>query len=189
MGDQQGGAAGSVPADAGEDALLGFGVHAGEAVVQGQHGRLSDQPPGQRRPLLLAAGQGDAPLTHDGVQPFREAGNGVLEVRRGGGGPDALQGTIRVIVGQVGLERLAEQKGVLRHQGHLRPQLRQWIGAHIQAVDAQQAWRRLQQPHQQLQQGGLAGTHPPHDGHHFAALDAQPHFVQGQGALWGIAVA
>src|SRR6185295_15378982 len=56
-----------------EDLLFGVGVHRRQAVVEQQDARLPQQRPRQRHPLLLAAGEGEAPLAHHGVEKQRVA--------------------------------------------------------------------------------------------------------------------
>ena len=51
---------------------LCLGIYAGETIVENQNRRIHDQRPRQGRPLLLPAGERDASLADNGVDPLRE---------------------------------------------------------------------------------------------------------------------
>src|SRR5947209_10912432 len=55
-----------------QDQLLGLGVDGRETVVEQQEARLAQQRAGEGHPLLLAAGEGEPPLAHHGVEPVGE---------------------------------------------------------------------------------------------------------------------
>ena len=67
VADQERGARRHDALEAGQDLLLGVGVHGGQGVVQDQDAGVRGQGPRQRGALLLSAGERDAPLAHEGL--------------------------------------------------------------------------------------------------------------------------
>jgi hypothetical protein len=68
VGDDQRGAAGQGRLERLLDGGLRLGVQMRGGLVKHHDGRRLEQQPGQRDPLLLAAGQPEAAVAHDGVQ-------------------------------------------------------------------------------------------------------------------------
>ena len=63
------------------DPALGRGVHAGGRVVEDEDPRLRQQGAGDRHPLPLAAGQGQAALADERVEPVGERVDELAEAR------------------------------------------------------------------------------------------------------------
>ncbi len=83
------------------DRRLRLGVQVRGGLVQHHHRRGLEQQPGQRDPLLLAAGQPVAAVAHDGVEPVGQHRDQVPDLRRpagldqlglGGPGPGVAAG-------------------------------------------------------------------------------------------------
>ena len=85
VGNEDGGLPLAGGAEIAQDVPLGLGVHGGDGVVQNQDGGILHQRPGNGNPLLLAAGDGDAPLSQHGIISLLEFGDVLVHVRQPGG--------------------------------------------------------------------------------------------------------
>ena len=173
--DQQRGAPGHHLAQGRVDLRLDPRIDGGGGVVQHEDRRVGDQRPGQRHPLALAAGQGEALLADDGAVAVRQAGDELVGFRRPGRRDDLLRRRIGPAVGDVGADRVGEQEAVLHHQADRGPQRLQGQVADIPAADPDHAApdvieARQQQGDRRLARSGRAD--------HRERL-ARPH-VQGQ---------
>src|SRR6185312_3074292 len=72
VGDYEGGAAGHRLAQAGFDRRLGGRVDRGGGVVEDQDPGVGQDRPGDRNPLPLAAGEGEAALADPGLVAVRQ---------------------------------------------------------------------------------------------------------------------
>ena len=131
-------------------------VERAERLVQQEQAGLADQGPGQRRPLGLAAGQGQRP----GVRPFGQA--------------DLLQ---RPASHRAGV-RHAQPEGHVGQHPAPRQQPRLLERDRDRPRHAQLAGDLAVQPGQRAQQRGLAGPAHPEHGHELARGDIQVHAVE-----------
>ena len=184
-----GGLAPPQPAQVLENALLGFGIDAGETVVEQQHRRVADQPPSQSGALHLAAGERDAAFSDHGVHAVGKSFDGLLQVGGLGRGPDRIDLAARVVVGEIVAQCLAEQERNLGHQRRLRPELCEGIVADVLPIQEDLPRRGVEQAHELPQQRRLAGAHPAHDGDGLAAADGQADAVERQWQTVAIAEA
>ena len=113
--------------------------------------------------LLLARADVAALLVEHRVVAVGQAAHEPVDEGRLGRGVDLLLGRVRVAVGDVVPDRAAEEPGVLQHHADLRPQV---LAAHrgdVDAVERDPAAVQLVEPHDQVDQGGLAGPGRPDD--------------------------
>src|SRR6266446_1355599 len=101
-------------AQAGENALLGLRVDAGERIVEDQDARVADDGAGDSGALFLSTGESDAALADDGFVFMGEA----FDVRIEAGDFRGLADLIEIVIGQaegdVAADGFAEEVGVLR---------------------------------------------------------------------------
>ncbi len=178
--------------EAGEDAFLERRVDRRSGVVEQDHSGLPRECPGQGHPLALAAGEGDAPLTDDGLVPVWEI---VAEVS----GTGDVEGLDQLVVGTVATEigvagdRARVEDRLLRGEGHPAAEVvvRDVGRGHATHVDRAVVHRA--EPGQHLQHRGLAAGGGADDGERLAGFDleietgqsrpvllADPHVTQGR---------
>ena len=186
--DDQAGRGGEHPAQRLLDQLLGVHVQRGERVVEDQDLGLGEDRAGQREPLPLAAGEGEALLADAGVEPpgqvVHELGLGDLErlvdLRVGG------RVGVRVAAeGEVLPGAHREQRRVLERGRHQRAEVAQVEVADVDAVDQDPAAGDVEQPRDQGGQDGLAGAGRPDDRDGLARreleVDPAQHLLLGAG--------
>ena len=187
MGDQQhGGAVQGVP-QGGADPGVGFGVHGGQGVVKHHNGGLLHQHPGDGHPLLLSAGQGDAPLAHHGVVPLGEGGDGLVHAGHGGGPAHGLVPGVRPHGADILAHGLGEQERLLEHQADLAAQGLPLHAADVHPADGDgaAALRQVIQPVQQVHQSALAGAGAPQNGKGLPLVNGKGHVLQHRLAVVG----
>ena len=164
----------------GTDLCVGLGIHGGQGVVKDHHRRLLHQHPGDGHPLLLAAGQGDAPLAHHGLVPVGKGGDGVIHTGDGGGPAHLLGSGLGPGGADVFTDGLGEQEGLLQHQADVFPQGFPLHFADVHAAHGNGALAVLQviEPVQKMHQGALARTGTAQDGEGLALMDGKGHVPQ-----------
>ena len=142
----------------GADLRVRFCIHRGEGIVKDHDRRGPCQHAGNGRALLLAAGQGDAPLAHEGIVALAEAGNGFIQAGRAGRGLHFLLRQVRCGDAQVLPQRPGEEEGLLQHDADIPPQMRQPDLPDIRSADGDPpaVFRKGIQPVQQVHHGGFA---------------------------------
>ena len=156
--DDQRGPAAHHLAQRGVDLRLQPRVDGRGGVVEDQQPRVGDQRPGQRHPLPLAAGKGQALLADHGVVALRQPVDELVRLGRPGRRQDLLVGGVGAAVGDVGPDGVGEQEAVLHDQADRGPQ---GVPGHVGDVvpaDPDHAGLRVVEARQQLRQGGLAGA-------------------------------
>ena len=156
--DDQRGAAAHHLAQRGVDLRLQPGVDGRGGVVQDQQPRVGDQRPGQRHPLPLAAGQGQALLADHGVVALRQPGDELVRLGRPGRRQDLLVGGVGPAVGDVGPHGVGEQEAVLHDQPDRGAQGVPGQVGDVVPADPDHAGLGVVEARQQLRQGGLAGA-------------------------------
>jgi predicted amidohydrolase len=153
---------------------LGLGIERRGRFVEDQDRRVLQEHARDRQPLLLAAGQFDAALADDRVQPGRQA--------RYHARPAAPAGRHRMIglvggaeaaIGDVLADRAAEQEDVLLHDADLAAQRGERHVPDIDAVDGDRAGADLVEARQQRADGGLAGAGRTDEGDGLAGVMVQ----------------
>jgi hypothetical protein len=157
-----------------------------ERVVEDQHARSGQQGPGQCDPLALAAGEGVALLSDDGVEPLRQARHHVQ--RRG-----PLQRRQHLVVvgvgageGDVVAERGREELGLLVDHCDRAAQRLQGEPGHVLPVEQDPPRARLVQPRDQRGQGRLARTGAAHQGDPLPGLDLEADADQARTAALAV---
>jgi hypothetical protein len=155
------------------DAHLGAGINGGGGLVQDQHGRQAEHHAGDAEQLLLALTDVAAVLCNDGIVALGQAADKAVGVGSLGGGNHLVHGGVRLAVGNVLPHRTGTQPGVLQHHavaaaqggaGHIPD-----IGAgHLDAAAV-----HIIEPHEQIDQGGLAAAGRAYDGDALAGLHIQ----------------
>ena len=156
LGDDQRGAVCRGRGECGTQPGVGRDVEGREGVVEDVDGRLLDQGPGDRQTLPLTARYVRTALCDARLQAafeLRDEVRGLGDAQRL---PHLLVGGVGTAVSQVGGHGAGEQVGLLRHQPDARPQ---GIGVelpHVDAVHQHLAAGRVEQPGDQVHQGGLS---------------------------------
>src|SRR6266478_5764328 len=101
-------------AQAGENALLGLRVDAGERIVEDQDARVADDGAGDSGALFLSTGESDAALADDGFVLMGEAFDVGIEAGDFRGLADLIEIVIGQAEGDVAADGFAEEVGVLR---------------------------------------------------------------------------
>ncbi len=156
------------------DQHLGAGVDRAGGLVQHQDRRVGQEGPGDGDQLLLARAHPRALAVDDGVVALRQGPHEAVGVR----GPrrllDVAAGHLAGrAVGDVLRDGPAEQPGVLQHHADRRAQLVARHGRHVHAVQRDPPAGDLVEPHQQVDQRGLARAGRADDGHRVPRLHGQ----------------
>ena len=104
------------------DEVLGLSVDAGGRVVEDKDGRVDQQRAGDGHALLLAAGEGHAPLADPGIVAIGQALDEVVDLGRLGRGDDLFGGCLRRAVGDVVPDRARVEEHVLLRDAHVLAQ-------------------------------------------------------------------
>ena len=171
--DQDGGTAADQLPQGAQDLGLDPRVDRAGGIVEQHDPRIGEQCPGERDPLALAAGQGQAALAHQGVVAVGQFPDELV----GLGGPsrrlDLLGAGRRTAVGDVGGDGVGEQEAVLEDHADLRAQVGQPQRAHVHSADPQGSVVHVVEAGDEHGQGRLARTGPADDGQRLAGLDVQ----------------
>jgi hypothetical protein len=159
------------------EGLAQLGVEGAQGLVQQQHRRVEDQRPGQRDPLLLAAGQLGRPPP---LQPLQ------LDQDQGLGDPPLGLGLAHVLEAQpegdvVGHVQEREQGVALEHRVDLAL-VRRGAG-HVDPVEQDAPLGGLLEPGDQPQGGRLAAARRAEQGEELAAGHVQVDAVHGGDVL------
>jgi len=167
------------------DLLVGLHVHGREGVVKNLDGRVLHQHAGNGHPLLLAAGNGHAPLANGGVVPLGKALDGVVNHRQPGKVAHRFQVLPRGAVGNALPKGLGEEEGLLQHNAGVFPQVGQvhLPNVHPANGDLPVFPGQLVQAVQQGHQGGFARARGPQNAKGAPGFDGKAHVVQDAGVL------
>ena len=117
------------------DHPLGLGVERGGRLIEDQDRRVLEEHAGDREPLLLPAGELDAALADDRVQPIRQAGDHIVQSGPARRVDDLRLGCVEPAVGDVLADRAGEEEDILLDDADLAPQRRQRHVADVDPVD------------------------------------------------------
>ena len=150
-----------------------LGVQRAERLVEQQHRRLQDQRPGQRHPLLLAAGQLARPalLERPQLHQFERGVDALLKF-------GLRQLLVPQAEGDVVEDRQEREQGVaLEHRVHVAAVRRD--GRYVLAVQQDPARGRLLESGDQPQRRRLAAARWAKQGEELTAVDLQVDVVHG----------
>src|SRR4051812_32544740 len=119
MGDDEGGPTLDQFLNRRLDKRFGFGIQRRGRLVEDQDRRVLDQGAGDGDALALAYRKKPSPLAYNRVISLWETADEVVSVGRPGGRLDLGVGCSRPAIGDVGPDRIVEQKGVLQHDADL----------------------------------------------------------------------
>ena len=160
------------------DRALGGSVHRGGRVVEDEDPRIGQDRAGDRDPLALAARQGEAALADASVIAVGQARDEPVGLRRDGRALDLLAGGVGTGVGDVVVDRGAEQEGVVVDDGDGAAQAVHLHRAHVGAVDLDRAGADVVEAGQQRHQRRLARSHRTDERHHLAGGDVEVDVAQ-----------
>ena len=115
--------------------LFRFRIERGGRFIENQDRRILQDGARDRHALLLAAGQFQAALAHHRVITLRQRFDEIMDVRGLRGGDDFFARRIGTPVGDVVVDRIVEQHGVLRHDADRGAQAGLRHVAYVLAVD------------------------------------------------------
>ena len=145
-------------AERGANALFGGGVDGGGGIVEHQDRRRRQEAAGDRQPLALAAGKGDAALTHQGLVAKRQADDVIVKLGRFGGAGDAVAIGPGIAIGDIPFDRGGEHEGVLLDDADGAAQRFERDVPDILAVDGDGAAGDVVEAGNQMGDGRLAAT-------------------------------
>ena len=153
MSDEQRGPAGHDLLEPGVDPGFDPRVDRRGRVVEDQDAGIGQQRPGQRHPLALAAGQGQALLPDDRVVALRQPGDEFVRLGGHRRGQDLLPAGVGTPVRDVGPDRIGEQERVLADQPDRGPQRVQGEVTDVVAADPQRSAGHVVEAGEQLRDG------------------------------------
>ena len=139
--------------------------------------RVGQEGPGDGDELLLACADAAAFVVDDGVVSVREAPDEPVDERGSGGGEDVLFGGVGTPVGDVVADRPLEEPGVLQHHPDLGAQVLAPQPGDVDAVEGDAPGVEVVEPHDEVDQRGLAGAGRSDDGNRLTRLDAEAHVL------------
>ena len=179
MGNEQGGFALPGGAEVVQNGFFRLGIHRRHGIVQNQDGGIHHQGPGNGNPLLLTAGDGDAPFTQHRVVAQGEIPDVGVHGSQGGGFGNGRHGLFIHTEADVVGDGVGEQEILLGHIGTPCPHITDGDGVHVPSVNKHRAVRYIVSTHQKVCNGGLAGAGFAHQTDVFPGLDGKGHIFQG----------
>ena len=173
VGDDQAGAAFHESVHGFLNGLLGAGIDVGCGFVQDQDVRIGQEGPADGDELTLALGQVVPGVRQHGLISVRQHGHHLVHITEGGGLPHVFIGGIGFGIGQVRPDRVRKQNRILQHDPHQVAEVRAVDVFDVHTVQQDLAAVDVIEPHQQVDDGGLAGTRRAHQGDLLAGFDLQ----------------
>ncbi len=186
VGDEDGGATAHDVAQAGEDALFGVGVYAGEGVVEDQDSRRANERPRDGGTLLLAAGEGDAPLADQGLEAEGELEDFGGDVGDAGGAFDLGFGGVGCAEGDVVGDGVGEEEGFLWDEADVFAEVGEGVVADGAVVEEERVGGGVVEAGDEGYEGGFAGAGGAYDGEGGAGGDIEGDVVEDFGAAGGV---
>jgi hypothetical protein len=159
------------------DQHLGTGVDRAGRLVEDQDARLGEERSGDGDELLLPGADVRPLVVQDGVEAVRQASDEAVDVCRLRCRGDRLGGGLVGAVRDVLRDGAAEQPGVLQHHAHVLAQFLARHAGDVHTVQGDPPAGHVVEPHQQIDQGGLARPGRPDDGHGLSGQDGQRQVV------------
>src|SRR5215213_9515245 len=164
----------------GNEAIQGFlhlrlalDVEASHRLVQDQDRCVADDGPGDGYPLALPSGEGVAPLTYYALVTIFEVHNEVVGVGCFGGLDNLFRGSVQLAIGNVLLDRGAEEDRVLEDDPDLLAQGLELVVLYVSPIDPDGAASGFVQAEDQADEGRLAGSRSADQRHPLAGKDVK----------------
>ena len=155
------------------DQHLRTGVHRGGGLVQDQQGGIGQEGTGDGDQLAFAGRDVRALVLDHRVIPVRQGVHEAVRVGGAGRGHDLLVRGVQPAVPDVLADGPTEQHRVLQHHADLSAQHPSVQGGGVHPVQQDPAGVDLVEPHDQVDQGGLARTRGADDRHGLARFGGQ----------------
>ena len=155
------------------DTHLGAGVDGGGGLVQNQHRGQTEHHAGDAEQLLLALADVAAVLGDDGVVALGQAADEAVGMGCLGRCHHLFEGGIRLAVGDVLPHGAGPEPGILQHHAVAAAQGGAGHVPDVGAGDFDGAAVDIIEPHEQVDEGGLAAAGGADDGDALAGLDVQ----------------
>ena len=136
VGDDEGGTALGQLVKGALDPGFGHAVQSGGGLVQDEDGGILQKDAGDGYPLLLPAGEHDAPFAHIGLEPVGHFQDIVVDLGLLGGRNDLRLGGVGPSVADIVIDGACKEEHVLLDDADVLPKGVLGEGAHILAVDA-----------------------------------------------------
>ena len=178
VGDDEAGAALHQPVHGLLDLDLRAGVHVGGGLVQNEHGGVAEHGAGDGDKLPLALGDVHAVVGQHGVIPVGQMLDVGVDAGGLGGSHHLVHGGALLAVGDVFKDGAVEQPGVLQHHGVGSAEGVPFDLPDLVSVHVNGAVVHVVEPHEQVDDGGLARARGAHDGDGFARPGGDADFPQ-----------
>ena len=170
MGDHQRGAVGHQCFKGLTHRLLVYGIKMGRRFIQDQHGRIFQKRPGDGNTLALPARKPHAPFADHGLKPFGKPRHQFTQ-----GCPlkccgKFFFGRLRPGDQDIGAQGVVEKKSILCDERNLSAKVIKTVIAKIMPAESNGPLLRIPKTHEEVRDGGLAGTGRPHEGNRLARL-------------------
>src|SRR5690348_10556797 len=185
VGDRQCGTTSGRHLERGQDRSLRGCVEPACRLIEDQNWRVAQHGPGDRNPLLLAAGESGATLRHHGIVALRQLHDeffGVGDPRRA---TDLLVAGVGTTEGDVLANGATEEQGVLEHQADLVAERLHRIPPDVVAVDTDAPPGWVVQARHEAHKRALARARCSDDRHRGPWLDEEVD-VGEDGLPWGV---
>ena len=156
-----------------QNRFLGVSVYRRQRVIQNENLRPAQEGARNGGALLLAAGEIDPALAQHGVEPLGKGLNFLFELSHLHGPLHFGQRRPFRAKVDVGPNGVREQERILGHVPDAAAQHLQRNGADVVPVDEHRAGAGVDQARNQVDERGLAGAGPTHDGQGRAACNSQ----------------
>ena len=153
--------------------VLALGVEVGGGLVQDEDRGILQERPREGDPLPLPPGELHAALPGEALVAVGHRDDEVVGVGGPGGALDLLRRRAHLAIGDVRLDRVVEQEGVLGDDRDLVPERGLRVAPNVDAIDEDPALRDVVEARDEVRQGRLAATAHSDERDHLAAPDGQ----------------
>ena len=170
LGDDEAGAPAHQALQRQLDEVLGFGIYAGERIIEDEDARILEQGAGDGDALLLSAGERHAALADMGGIALRQFQDEVVGLRRFCCGENLFVAGVGAPKSQVLADARGEERGFLQYDADLIPQRFECDAAQIVAIYGDAARRGIVETRQQVDDRTFAGAGRAEQGDHLPRL-------------------
>ena len=177
MGDHEAGAAVAKSVHRLLDEHLRARIDVRRRLVEDEHGRIGEECARDRKQLAFAHRDVRCVVIEHRVVAVWQCADEVIRMRFLGGLDDLRIGRAGSAIRDVLADGAVEQPGVLEHHAEVAPEILSCDVAGIDAIERDSTLVDVIEPHQQIHDGGLAGTSRTDDRHRLARLDTDVHVI------------